>query len=260
MDWPVQAARITLFPLLASGPSPRSALDLYRAIWGKDPDSFQGSQGGVGNPFPASMAQGVEGGIARICQSQPIRTDLTFGPVGTAFGADLVTIADTSNLHTQMRKVFDVVDSAFQGTPISRAAVYLQIGQEAPDFREANRRLASAAWRGRQLELGDEEDFILQFNRPRQDTSDTTVKLNFITKWSVERVQLLTFLSQFPAAAGTSQAPLVVEKIVPTIAFDNSNVALQKPFDPGAVPRMLSTLFNEFALQLKACNIALKGF
>jgi hypothetical protein len=70
----------------------------------------------------------------------------------------------------------------------------------------------------------------------------------------------MTFLGGVSVAAGGTSAPLVVEKIVPTVAFDNSNVPLQKPFDPGETTRILSELFAEVAVQLKACNIAIRGF
>jgi len=259
MTWPVQAARITIFPLLASGSSPKSALDLYKAIWGKDPDSFQGPMAGS-NPFPGSVAQGAEGNLNRVCQTQPIRTDLTFGPAARTFGPDLATIEDTVVLHAEMKKVFGTIDVAFQGTPLNRVAVYLQLGREAANIPEANKILSSTVWQGKQVALTNEEDFILQFNCPRPDARDPTTKLNFITKWSVERLQMLTFLAGVPAAVGATNTSLVVEKIVPTVAFDNSNMPLQKPFDPGETTRILSELFAEVAVQLKACNMAVEGF
>ena len=209
-----------------------------------------------------ATAQGVTGHFSRVCQSQPIRTDLTFGPGGQTFQPGLAGIEDTVGLRAEMMKVFGVIDSAFQGTPLSRVAVYLQLGQEAPDIPEANKTISAAIWQTKQIALDHEEDFILQLNRPRPDASDT-MKLHFITKWSVERVQVLTFAGQFPVGATSgiaSNVPVVSDKIVPTVAFDNSNAPLQRPFNPGEAGKVLSELFAEFAPQLKACNIALSGF
>jgi hypothetical protein len=233
---------------------------LYKAIWGKDPDSYQGA---AGNPFAVSAAQGAEGAFTRICQSQTIRTDLTFGPGVQALQSGLARIEDTAGLHAEMTRVLAVFESAFQGTPLSRVAVYLQLGQEAPDIREANKALLPAIWQTNQIALTDEEDFILQFNRPRLDPSDPTIKLNFITKWSVERLQVLTFLGQSPpggVGVAAPSVPVVSEKVVPTVAFDNSNVPLQRPFNPDEAARVLSELFAEFAFQLKVCNITIRGF
>jgi hypothetical protein len=253
--WDVHIARITVFPLLGSGSSPKSALELYKTIWGKDPDSYQGPAVG-GGPFPASVAQGVEGRLIQNCQTQPTRTDLTFGPHVRALTTSLAGIEDTTVLGPAMAKVFAAVEAAFQGTPINRVAAYMQLGREAGDYREANQLLSATMWANKQVSLADEEDFVLQFNVPRPDTSGS-IKLNYITKWSVERVQVLTF--QMPVG-GTATAPLIANKIVSIVAFDNSNLALQKPFDRGQAERVLSELFAETAAQLKACSIFLKGF
>jgi hypothetical protein len=259
--WKVQAARITVFPLLASGSPPKSALDLYKSVWGKDPDSFQ-NQVLSGSPFPNSIAQGVVGKLSRSCQSQLIRADFTFGPAAATVGSALPSVEDTDFLSTEMMGLIGSIDNAFQQTPLNRVASYMQLGQEASDYRQANQIVSGAMWQHQKVSLNDEEDFVLQINRTDSDATDRSIKLNFITKWSVERVQVMTFFTQMSpdGGPGVANAPTVIEKIIPTIALDNSNMPLQKPFDQNETGRVLSELFRGVSAQLKECNISIKGF
>lgn len=248
--WTIHAARATLFPALASGAAPRSAFDVFKSIWGEEPAGFQ-TQPPSGSPFPNSLAQGAAGPISRLCQVQPVRVDLTFTPSGMIDANTVASIGDTELVSAEMNRVIDAVDEAFKETPLNRAALFLQMGQEAPDFPRANEVLSAAMWENKKAVLGDEEDFILQLNRPRLDGADASLKLNYITRWSVERLNLMTFLGA---------APIFVEKIMPTIVLDNSNMPLQKPFAVGQAKKVLSELFKEMPSQLKQCNISFKGF
>jgi hypothetical protein len=189
--WKVQAARITVFPLLASGTPPKSALDLYKAVWGKDPDSFQNQPPG-GSPFPNSVAQGAAGKLSRVCQIQPIRVDFTFGPAMLLEGSALPSIEDTSFLKNEMTGLVGSIDNAFQQMPSNRVAVYLQLGREANDYEAGNKAILETMWKHQKVSLKNEEDFLLQINSTRQSISDPSLKLNFITKWSVERIPTAT--------------------------------------------------------------------
>jgi hypothetical protein len=255
--WKVQAARIIVFPLLASGSPPRSALDLYKSVWGKDPDSFQ-NQVPSNSPFPNSIAQGIEGTLSRSCQAQLIRTDFTFGGAPT-IGSVLPSLDDTESLKTQITGLIGSISDAFQQTPLNRVASYLQLGQDASDYRQANQIISGAMWQHKKISLEDEEDFVLQINRPRPDATDPSIKLNFLTKWSVERLQMMEFLSSV-GGQNLSSAPIVTDKIFPIIALDNSNMPLKKPFDHNEIGRVLLELFREMSAQLKECNVSIKGF
>jgi hypothetical protein len=251
--WKVQAARITLFPLVGSGSVPKSALDLYKAVWGKEPDSYQSQPSAPGFPFPTSVAQGVAGTFTRSCQTQPLRADFTFLPIATNNPSVLPSIEDTELLVNEIRAfIGGDVEATFQQSAINRVAVFLQLGQESSDYAQANEIISRTIWDGLKVTLSDEEDFLLQINRKQPDTAQASSKLNFITKWSVERLQIMTF---------TSSAPLVMEKIMPAITFDNSsNVALQKPFATGEIKPMLSQLFDSLPTQIKQCRISIEGF
>lgn len=256
--WKIQAARITLFPLLGTGSVPKSALELYKAVWGKDPDSFQ-SQPMAGAPFPVSVAQGVEGAVSRLCQTQPVRVDFGFNP--TASTSDIATFVDTHQLHAEMRRVIGSVENALHQMPVNRVAVYLQIGQETGDYSAANKLICQTFWEDRKFALTDEEDFVFQLNRPEKDSADPALKLNFITKWSVERVQILTFIGQAGGVgSGIAGTPIVSEKFMPTIALDNSNVPAQRPLTNDEVQRVLSSLFGRIPSQLNQCRISVEGF
>jgi hypothetical protein len=168
----------------------------------------------------------------------------------------LPVIKDTDLLKAELTGLIASIGSAFQQTPLNRVAAYLQLGQEASDFQQANQILSEGMWQHLKVPLKDEEDFVMQINRTRADAS---IKLNFITKWSVERVQVLTF-EMSPGGQGPVNTPRVVEKIIPTISLDNSNVPLQKPLDQNETGRVLSQVFEGMTAQLKECRVSLKGF
>src|SRR5450759_3474399 len=75
--WKGQIGRITLFPAAPMGPQLPSAVELYRQVWGGDPDSFQKQA----NPLAPSVAQGIRKGFAVVCTAQPLRFDYTVGPI-----------------------------------------------------------------------------------------------------------------------------------------------------------------------------------
>lgn len=262
--WQVQIARITLFPLLGSVAFPASALDLYKAIVGKDPDNFQ-NQRPPATPFLNSVAQGLNQGLSFSCQVQPARVDCTFspGPVATPFADRLPVIQDSQLLRFVMEKAIDSIGVAVKGAKVSRLATYLQIGQEVTSSAEGNRILIDALPEAYKVRLDDEEDFILQINRPSTTSGEEPQRLNLIIKWSVDRVQVLTFLAgQNPSIGGqfASGAPVISNKLTSTIVFDNSSAPANTPIDDSQVSTILASAFARIRDQLSECKVSLKGF
>ncbi len=82
--------------------------------------------------------------------------------------------------------------------------------------------------------------------------------MNFITKWSVDRLQFLTFAT-VQAQQNFSMPQFVSEQIVSNVTFDNSNV-------PGAVlsKERLTTILMEalgmVSKQQQETHLQLEGF
>src|SRR5258707_14513442 len=101
-EWSAFVGRLTLFPSApALNPLP-SAPELYRSIWGGDPDNFQKAQ----NPLSPDMAQGKRGSMVAHCMVHPTRIDLNLGaaPVpGTTMNLPL--IVNRSELYAEMERM-----------------------------------------------------------------------------------------------------------------------------------------------------------
>src|SRR5271166_2223837 len=68
-EWKALNARITLFPSAPPASPLPTALELYRHVWGGDPDSFQKQQ----NALLPTVAQGRREGMMTNCFAHPTR-------------------------------------------------------------------------------------------------------------------------------------------------------------------------------------------
>lgn len=240
-------ARISLFSrpdtTNVSGPS---ALDLYKKIWDADPDNFQKSPAPV---FP-SQAQGKCGDLQVTCLVHPTRIDFNLSPVlsqGVLPQPVLQLIENTAQLHAELQRITNVLTNGSIQTPSVGVALFLQFVVPQPSFKEANSRLMSIIPERYRTKLTDEEDFVFQVNRPQASTQVKGVRLNFITKWSVERAKVVTFAlpPQAGSVIGQPQmlTPISTDFIVPSIAFDINN----SPYTPDAdlTVEQLSLLLRE---------------
>ena len=85
--------------------------------------------------------------------------------------------------------------------------------------------------------LTNEEGFVFQINRPHTSSQLPNIRMNFVTKWSVERAQVVTFSlptqggpiinqQQMPMPNSSQQQmpiPSSTEFIMPSIVFDFNN-------------------------------------
>ena len=116
-------------------------------------------------------------------------------------------------------------------------------------------RVLSKCRRSRHPEFQHQSRRHLQINRKRQIDD---IKMNFITKWSVDRLQFLTFAT-VQAQQNFSTPQFVSEQIVSNVTFDNSNV-------PGAVlsKERLTTILMEalgmVSKQQQETHLQLEGF
>jgi hypothetical protein len=251
-SWKGQLGRITLFPAIPTGADVGSALDLYKRTWNSDPDSFQ-KQPQIGLPFVASIAQGTVSGLSIACSVNPIRIDLSITPPSSS---DFVLIEDTKLFHNVLSQV---VQSVTENNTIrvNRAACFVQFACPAKNYQEANELIRTILPKQFTLQLADEEDFILQVNRPRQIDD---VKMNYITKWAVDRLQILALQVLAPQAQQTpTMSKLLSEHIVGSVTFDNSNAATA-PLSKERLATILGEAFRVVSEQQYEAHLGLEGF
>lgn len=224
-EWKALNGRITLFPTAASSPSP-SALELYRRVWGSDPDSFQKQP----NALLPTIAQGSRNGITTSCFSHPTRIDFNLLPVSAPSemaDMSLVLIEDTNQLHADLMRIIGILAEGIVSNSVSRVALGVQFITVKPNLVEANRTLTKVMPDQYRIKLTDEEDFIFQINRPRMSSKVGTVRMNFLTKWSMERLQILTMAIPASGIATSKESSFtpanVREFLAASVSFDNNN-------------------------------------
>jgi hypothetical protein len=208
--WKALQGRITLFPTALAGGSTH-ANEFYKQIWGAEPEYFQKPSPAAG-AFAASLAQGQKNGLVVSCSVQQVRIDLQLAPPASS-GPALSLITDASLFHKMLADIIAGVRNLTINA--SRVALFSQFAIIADNFTDANKLILSILPKRFDLDLVAEQDFVLQFNEPRRDQG---FDMNFVTKWSVERVQQLSL----QIGGGLSQ--LVSENFLTSVSFDHNNV------------------------------------
>jgi hypothetical protein len=257
-EWKPQLGRITFFPLVPAGTELQSALDLYKAIWRTDPDSFQKQPPGL-FPFAVSTAQGTIEGLGITCSVQPARIDFLFGPKPTTVPSQSMPLVDRpESLRKEMSHLITISGESELNFPAVRLACAVQFASVASTTAEANQDMSSVLPAGYRLRLSDEEDFVLQINRPRQGKK---IKMNYVTKWAVEKTQILTFLNVGAAAtAGSSLEQFVTEFVLASISIDNSSIPSTTLLSKEDIPTILAEALDGISQGLAESTIKIEGF
>jgi hypothetical protein len=261
-DWKALVGRVTLFPALASpSPSP-SALSLFTQIWGGDPDSFQRQT----NALMPTIAQGKRQGMTATCSVHPARIDLNLEPAPTPQTAaqSVAVIEDTTELQKQLLQIINVIGKAAISNSIARVALYLHFLTLADDFVEANKTITNVVPKKYGVKITDEEDFIFQINRPQTSKQVPGVKLNVLTKWSVERFQVFTISMPTPGVPmqPIAMAPQNVKIFIsPSVVLDYSTPAEHvSPFNATQQSALLTDAFALASEMLKEVGLNITGF
>lgn len=252
-DWKALSGRITAF-FLPPAPAVLSALETYRRIWGGEPDSFQRSD----NALAPSVAAGNLSNVSVNCSVQATRIDLNVGPLPRPqlVGNTVAFIDEADQLQTELRRIISALDTEW-GVDAMRVALAVQLGHSSKSFGEANGILKSTLPNGANLGLSEEEDFVLQFNRPYASQVASGIRMNFIIKWAVQRFQSITFQ---PAPPGTNSSgpflPKIDEFAVPTLTIESNSVSPPVVLAPGTRPNLLTSqqqvsLLNEALQKIK---------
>jgi len=227
-EWKALAGRVTLFlqPEGASG-SELSALELYKRIWEADPDNFQKST----NPLFPSQAQGKRLGLTVACSVHPLRIDFNLAPTAAEIQSSqpaLSLIEDTTQLRTELMQIATVLGKAVVPNTCIRVALFVHFVNVNPNVVEANKKLISIMPEQYRVRLTNEEEFALQINSPRPSLKFKDLRMNFISKWSVDRIQVLTISLPMGGAPAAAQpgigVPRAHEFIAAGVSFDCNNV------------------------------------
>jgi hypothetical protein len=229
-EWKALNGRITLFPTVPVPAPLPSAFELYRRVWGGDPDNYQKQA----NALLPTVAQGTRNGIAVQLVSQPARIDFSLSPPPApgAITPSIDLIENTSQFHAELTRIIDVLAKGAISNPVLRVALGVQFVSLKTDVIETNKTLMAVMPVPYRVKLTDEQDFVFQINRPQVSSRVESIRMNFVTTWRAQRLQVVNFTilaAGMPVSASkdTSLAqphPEVKEFIAASVSFDNNNV------------------------------------
>lgn len=226
-EWKPFVGRITFFPAMPISSLLPSALDLYRKIWGGEPDAFQ-KQANVLQP---TFAQGRRGGLIVNCIGQSARIDFNLTAAPSQVPQMTVELIDHPiELRDELMHIINFLDGSSVLDPVLRVALNLQFLNLKPSHAEANKALTEVIPDRYGVTITDEEAFVFQINQPHMNREFQDITVNFITKWSVEQFQILTISippGGVPAQAGMTWASPQPETVIAaSVFFDNNNTPL----------------------------------
>jgi hypothetical protein len=262
-EWKPLLGRVTLFS--AAPLSSVSALDLFKAIWSGEPDSYQRSV----NPLQPTVAQGLRNAMLANCVVQINRVDLSLQPSPartTKIAHPVATIDDTVVFNRSLNQIIDAIRKGIIPGAMNRVALYLHFASfGSRTFAEANRIVMEVIPKNLGVAISEEEDFIFQINRPQQSGKIADIKLNALTKWSVDRVQLFTLNISTPGISVQQIVPAPPEAqtfITPAVIFDN-NSQLEKmatSFDANQQADLLIEALGIASKMQKEIGLNVEGF
>jgi hypothetical protein len=225
-EWKALNGRITLFPTVPVAAPLPPAFELYRLVWGSEPENFQKQS----NPLLPTVAQGRSNGIAAQLLSQPNRIDFSLLPTA-APGATMTSIdliEDTRQFHAELVRIIDVLAKGAISNPVLRVALNVQFVSLKNDVVETNKMLMTVMPVQYRVKLTDEEDFAFQINLPQESDRVENIRMNFVKTWRAQRLQVVSMAivaTGVPVPA-TNIPPQVETKefIAASVNFDNNNV------------------------------------
>jgi hypothetical protein len=268
-QWKAAAGRIVLFPATPMFSSPPSAPGLYHSVWGDDPDSFQKQA----NPLAPAIAIGKRGDMMAVCSIHPTRVDFSLSPATPSLGETEETekrsfplIEDASQLCAELLAIIGVVSSGAISGQFNRVALNVQFFALTESLAEANKALTMVIPRQHGVKIADEEDFIFQINQPFPSRTADGIKMNSITKWSVDRLQVLTFAVQTGGAQGpglASAASIMPQQVTFTaasVSFDINNVPAENPLSAANQSSLLREALTATAQAQQEIGLNVEGF
>jgi len=257
-EWKAFLSRISLFPTVPPAPPTPSALDLYRRILG-EPDSFHKQP----NALMQTVVEGRHGHLQVNCLAQPTRIDFNLTAAPTQEAQTTVALIDHPiELRDELKRIIGILDEGLVSNTVSRVALNLHFLNLKPSYEEANKAVTKIIPDQYGVTVTDEEDFVFQINRPHMDEDIRDVKMNFITRWSVERFEVLTIPIQIggvPAAAGMLSSLKPENFISASVLFDNNNTPI-RPLTGKEQSALLRKAFDAAVEMQREIGLSIEGF
>lgn len=261
--WKAIQARVSVF---TSAPLLPSVLDLYKAMWNGEPDNLQKSP----NRMMPSSAKARRGNLTIGCQLLPQRIDFYIAaspkPSQNRFeGFDL--IEDASELRRELLAIVTNIGKMTISDKINRIAFSAQFHSIKSSIAEANKAIVVVIPERYRPQLQTEEEFILQINNVRASNEFKDIRMNYISKWSVERIKVVSVVLPADSMAPTAGPPEGIgatrthEYLTASVTFDHNNSPTEK--EPLSTTQQSSLLLEGFVAAQEAqktYGLNIKGF
>jgi hypothetical protein len=200
------------------------------------------------------------------CAVHPIRIDFTITPLNPSLesgGRPFMLIEDTPELHAELTRVIESVGREAATYTVCRVGVYLHFITITPTIEEANRVLHTVIPEPYRAPIVHEEDFILQINRPRASTEIPGIKINYITKWSMDRFQVFNLSIPVGTAVADSRiAPSsqAQEYLAASVTIDNNNTPVVFSLSSQQQASLLRETLIQAELMQEELGLKVEGF
>lgn len=261
-EWKVSGARATLFPASLASFARINGIDLYREVWGSEPDNFQKQE----NPFLPTVAQGRHGSIVVACSIHPSRLDFNFNPAPPvaldASGTGVQLIENGRPLWRSFLQLFEAFTRGRVAGEVARVAIYVQALVVKLNFAEVNQALMEVVPSHYALRLTDEEDVIFQINKPFMSERISDIKMNMATTWSGARIQVLNFSMPVGGIvnAAISENPRTQSFLGASVAFEVNNVPTDNPISSTDQASLLREALSRIGQQQAELGLFIEGF
>jgi hypothetical protein len=175
-------------------------------------------------------------------------------------------IEDASQFRAELLAIIGVVGRGAISGHFNRVALNVQFLALAESPAEANKALTTVIPSQHGVKITDEEDFIFQINQPFLSREAEGIKMNFITKWSVDRIQVLTFAVQAGGAQGPGLAnaasimPQQVTFTAASVSFDINNVPAESAFSAPSQSSLLREALTAIAQRQQETGLNVEEF
>lgn len=224
-SWGAQSVRSTLF---TNAFDAARVDEVFLRAYRQQPSNYQGAPPGMA--FAPSQASGVDklGQVA--VQKYPGRVDFLLTPniVPAQSLGTLPTIKDIHGAFDLIQHIVSEIIGADQ--VLTRIAFSAEFGESASIVDDANRVIVGILPFA--IQLNDELDFSLQMTRRLNSSVVKDLKLNFLSRWTVLRVQQIAIpqytlpgVAAFPAVPNffISQCSFEVNTVVEGTAVAGAN-------------------------------------
>jgi hypothetical protein len=127
-------------------------------------------------------------------------------------------------------------------------------------MEEANHILTGILPNRYRVGISNEEDFVLQINQPRTSAEVEGVRMNYLTKWSTLRFQVLNVSIAMGVAGVAMPTQETQEFIAAGLTFDNNNKPVNVPLTREQQSSLLSEGLRASEEMQRTIGLRFEGF